>query len=201
LYRRLADGGTADELLFESPEGKTPTSFSPDGKLLLFTRYKARGQDADIWALPLDRHRDPFPVVETPFHEGSAVYSPDGRWIAYVSNDSGDRQVYVQPFAGPEPRIRLSTTSGTWPVWTRGGREIVYATIEQELMAVDITIDGQTIQASAPHKLFAQPYIGSYWNSFAVDASGERFLIAVPEEESSRTLTVVLNWPALLGAK
>ena len=68
-------------------------------------------------------------------------------------------------------------------------------------MAVDITIDGQRIQASAPHRLFAQPYIGSYWNSFAVDAGGERFLLTVPEEESSRTLTVVLNWPVLLRKK
>jgi Tol biopolymer transport system component len=201
LYRRLVDGATEDELLFESSDEKGPTDYSPDGKVLLFTRMMGPGKRADIWALPLSGGRKPYPVVSTPFGEGSAVFSPDGRWIAYASNDTGAMQVYVQPFPPTGFRYRLSTTSGTSPMWTRGGREVVYATTEQEFMAVGVTVAGQTIRATAPRKLFAHPYIGGGWNSFVVDPTGERFLLAVPQKDAYGAMTVVLNWLSLLGNK
>jgi Tol biopolymer transport system component len=200
LYRRLADSATADELLFKSAEPKHPTSFSPDGSILLFTRDMGSEKGTDVWALPMNG-RDPFPVVNTSFDEGSAVFSPDGRWIAYVSNDTGAMQVYVQPFPPTGWRLRLSTTNGTSPRWTRGGRELVYATTEQEFMAVEITVAGQVIQASAPRKLFAHPHVGGNWNHFAVEPTGDQFLLAVPQIETAGTMTVVLNWPLLLQNK
>jgi Tol biopolymer transport system component len=201
LYRRLADSVAADELLFKSAESKHPTSFSPDGAILLFTRDMGSEKGTDVWALPMNGARDPFPVVNTSFDEGSAVFSPDGRWIAYVSNDTGAMQVYVQPFPPTGSRFRLSTTNGTSPRWTRGGREVVYATTEQEFMAVEITVAGQVIQASVPRKLFAHPHVGGNWNHFAVEPTGDRFLLAVPQIETARTMTVVLNWPSLLQSK
>jgi Tol biopolymer transport system component len=166
LYRRLAAGGQADELLFHSPEPKYPSSFSPDGKLLLFNREMGPGRNTDVWALPLTGNREPVPVVSTPFNEGAAVFSPDGRWIAYVSNDTGSWQVYVQRFPTTDARWRLSTTTGTWPMWTRGGREVVYATTGQEFMAVDITVIGSELRASVPRRLFLHPYVGGGWNHF-----------------------------------
>jgi serine/threonine protein kinase len=201
LFRRLADGSTADELLFESPEAKYPTGFSPDDKILLFTRDMGSEKGTDIWALPMNGNRVPFPVVSTRFNEGSAVFSPNSEWIAYMSNDTGPMQVYVEPFPPTGRRFRLSTGSGTSPMWTRGGREVVFATTEQEFMAVDITVAHQEIRAGAPHKLFAHSYFGGNWNSFVVDPTGERFLLAVPQKETYETMTVMLNWPALLRNK
>jgi serine/threonine protein kinase/Tol biopolymer transport system component len=198
LYRRLADGASADELLYESPDPKHPTGFSPDGKILLFTRDTGPPKNADVWALPIDAPRDPFPVVSTPFNEGSAVFSPDGRWIAYVSDDTGAMQVYVEPFPPTGSRFRLSTTGGTSPMWTRGGREVVYATTEQEFMAVDVTVAGPAIRVSAPQHLFAHPHIGGNWNHFAVDSAGDQFLLTVPQKDTYGAMTVVLNWPSLL---
>jgi len=201
LYRRLADGAAADELLYESPDPKHPTGFSPDGKLLLFTRDNGASGNTDIWALPMDASRDPFPVVSTQFNEGSAVFSPDGRWIAYVSDDTGAMQVYVQPFPPTGSRFRLSTTGGTSPMWTRGGREVVYATTEQEFMAVDVTVAGPAIRVSPPRHLFAHPHIGANWNHFAVDSAGDQFLLTVPQKETYGAMTVLLNWPSLLQNK
>ena len=114
LYQQSAAGAATAELLWQSGETKSPSGFSPDGRILLVDRWTSGGSAADIWALPMTGDRKPFPLIETTFNEHSAVFSPSGRFIAYVSNDSGVSQVYVQPF--PPTGARVTAFEWQWAV-------------------------------------------------------------------------------------
>ena len=128
LYQRSAAGAATAELLWQSGESKSPSGFSPDGRILLVDRWMNCGSSSDMWALPMTGDRKPFPLIETAFNEHSAVFSPSGRFIAYVSNDSGVNQVYVQPFPPTGARVQLSSGNGRSPMWTSDGRTVLYST-------------------------------------------------------------------------
>ena len=145
--------------------------------------------------------RKPFPLIETPFTERSAVFSPNGRFIAYVSNDSGANQVYVHPFPPTWARVQLSSGNGFSPKWTADGRTLLYSPSDQRFMAVYVTTSGSTVRAGSPRVLFTQRNIGGDRNGFAVDPTGQRFLLVVPDQKVSSPITVVLNWPSLLAKK
>ena len=163
-----------------------------------------------MWALPMTGDRKPFPLIETAFNEHSAVFSPSGRFIAYASNDSGVSQVYVQPFPPTGARVQLSSGNGRSPRWTSDGRTVLYSTMVDEssarifvaetaFMAVDVTTSGATVRAGSPRMLFVQRHIGGGLNGFAVDPSGQRFLLVVPDQNVAPPITVFLNWPSLLS--
>ena len=164
-----------------------------------------------MWALPMTGDRKPFPLIETAFNENSAVFSPNGRFIVYASNDSGVNQVYVQPFPPTGARVQLSTGNGFSPAWTSDGRTVLYSTVDAPstrtfvnatgFMAVDITTSGSSVRAGSPRMLFMQQNAGGALHGFAVDPSGQRFLLVVPDEKVSAPITVVLNWPSLLSKK
>jgi Tol biopolymer transport system component len=196
LYQRAADGSGSDDLLYESPRTKAPTGFSPDGKLLLFHEQTQTGWD--VWALPLTGTRKPFIVIPKPSAESCATFSPDGRWIVCTDND----QVYVQPFPPTGASIRLSTTNGSGPVWTDNGKQIVFTTDGDHFMAVDISTSPNGLHAGLPRELFTQTNSHSACGSFAVDPSGERFVVAVPPKEFfDAPINVIVNWPSLLGRR
>jgi eukaryotic-like serine/threonine-protein kinase len=198
LYQRDADGSGQDELLYASPRIKIPFAFSPDGSVLLFGEEEGPGRRWDIWALPMSGDRKPVPVVQSPYSETQSMFSPDGRWIAYESDDSGTMQVVAQAYPPTGAVVRLSTTTGRAPVWLVTG-EVVYATADQHLMSVAVTTSGGKLQAGTPRELFAQRYIGGRANRFNVDASGRRFLLPVPREEpGGRPINVIINWTSLL---
>ncbi len=210
LYQQSAAGAATAELLWQSGESKSPSGFSPDGRILLVDRWMNPGSRGDLWALPMTGDRKPFPLIESAaFNEHSAVFSPSGRFIAYVSNDSGVRHVYVQPFPPTGARVQLSTGNGGSPRWTSDGRTVLYSTMVDEssartfvsetaFMAVDVTTSGATVRAGSPRMLFVQRHIGGGLNRFAVDPSGQRFLLVVPDQNVVPPITVVLNWPSLL---
>ena len=130
------DNGTgADELLLAGPGNftMTPSGWSADGR---FIAYTTRG--SNVWVLPLFGDRKPFALAETPFTEGSAVFSPDGRWIAYTSNEGGQPNVYVQPFPGPGAKSQMSRDGGSHPVWRADGKELFYLGADGTMMAVPI---------------------------------------------------------------
>ena len=199
-------GGTGKEELLEQPFLESlanyPTSWSPDGDYLLFDRQDKTGKTA-VWVLPIKGSRKPYPLVETQFNAQAGRFSPDGRWVAYVSNDSGKEEVYVMPFPGPGAREQVSTGGGTQPRWRKGGRELFYLSPEAKMMAADVTTDTEAFRAGAVKTLFALSGVaGVPGQLYDVTPDGQRF-IAVQDlvHTSTAPLTLVVNWDAELQKK
>jgi hypothetical protein len=155
----------------------------------------------DLWALPLGGDRKPFPVVETPFNVTGGQFSPDGRWIAYQSDESGQWQVYVRQFPGPGGQRQVSTAGGGQPRWRRNGKELFYIGADSTLMAVPISLPsgGQTLDVGTPVALFPTRLAGRDQSrqQYVVAADGLRFLMnVVADEENASSITIVQNWTA-----
>ncbi|HSE63005.1 MAG TPA: hypothetical protein VLG15_05275, partial [Thermoanaerobaculia bacterium] len=149
----------------------------------------------DLWTYSLaDRKAKPF--LQSSFNEVLARFSPDGRWIAYVSNESGADEVYVVPFPEPVGKWQISTSGGRVPIWTQGGREIVYQAPTDEIMAVEVqTVP--TFQAGIPRALFKANVQRPPGAQFDVTPDGERFLVNLrPGDQVSDPITLVQNWLA-----
>ena len=196
LFWRPADGSGAEERLMTSEYNLLPSSWSPDGQMLAFSEVHPTTR-LDIWVLPLEGERKPRPFLITQFNESSAMFSSDGRWLAYTSDESGRFEIYVQPFPGPGRKWQISTEGGTEPVWARNGGELFYRSeIGNRMMAVDITTE-PTFNAGKPRLLFEGRYdtrvtIG-YRANYDVTADGQRFVM-IKGEEGQGQINVVLNW-------
>jgi Tol biopolymer transport system component len=122
-----------ESLLLATPENKAPVDWSPDGRFLLF-RSPGKATGFDLWALPMDGDRKPFPVVQTDFEERDGQFSPDGKWVAYQSNESGRMEIYVQPFSGGRREL-ISAGGGAQVRWRHDGKELFYIALDGPLMA------------------------------------------------------------------
>jgi serine/threonine protein kinase/Tol biopolymer transport system component len=196
LYVKQSAGTANEEPLVVSSAFKSPSDWSPDGRVLLFGVNNARTRGGwDLWTYSTaDRKATPF--LQTPFNEIQGRFSPDGRWVAYVSNESGKDEVYVVPFPGPGGKWQISTTGGRAPSWTRGGKEIVYQSLADELMAAEVSTD-PTLQAGIPRALFKANIQRPPGRQFSVMPDGERFLVNLrPGEQVSDPVTLVQNWAA-----
>ena len=167
----------------------TSLSWSPDGRVLAFAD---RG---DIWLVSLDGDRQPRAFVQSKANESVPAFSPDGHWIAYVSDQSGRPQIYVEPFPGPGAKYTISTDGGTDPVWARTGRELFFRSGDQ-LMAVEVDSKSGFI-ATKPKPLFAHPYLRRFGRlDYDVSPDGQHFVMLKDDEtaSSSTEINVVLNW-------
>jgi Tol biopolymer transport system component/transposase len=203
LYQKPLDGGAPETLLLGTSEIKQPCDWSPDGRFLLFRSRDRSGPDVDLWALPMAPGSKPFPVVKTKFNETDGQFSPDSQWIAYQSDESGRFEIYVQPFAGPGGRERISTNGGAQVRWRHDGKELFYIALDGRLMAVPVRlmIDSRRVEVGAPAPLFATRIGGAAASQtvlrqqYVVSADGQRFLMStVPEVTSSTPITVIMNW-------
>ena len=200
LFWQLADGSGGRERLTnnqltQSSDSWSPDSWSPDGQLLAFTELD-RTTGRDIWVLRLS-DRTPQPFLRTPSNESAPRFSSDGRWLAYVSDESGRYEVYVQPYPGPGGKRQISTGGGTEPLWNRNGRELFYRS-GNKMMAVEITTEPNFVLGSA-RMLFEggqyMPPTGPYsypFPNYDVSPDGQRFLMIT--KESKPQINVVLNW-------
>jgi dipeptidyl aminopeptidase/acylaminoacyl peptidase len=200
IYARAASGAGADEALTDEDGQRIPRGWSPDGSLLAaFDREPGGERLVGITAIPLTGDRKPFPVVPRQILGVNSVeFSPDGRWLACGTNESGRREVYLISFPDGKRRIQISSSGGRFPRWSRGGREILYAAFDGMIMSVEIESGRETPGVGVPTPLFALPEGASdFWD---VSADGERFLVNVPVLKSSSVpLSLVLNWPAALA--
>jgi Tol biopolymer transport system component len=202
LYERPI-GGTAATDLVVSDEAKSATDWSSDGRFLLF-RSLGRGSSWDIWALPMDGERKPIAVVRTMFEERDAQFSPDGKWIAYQSNESGRFEIYLQPFPRGGERLQISTNGGAQVRWRRDGRELFYLAPDGRLTAVSISFpaNGGPPEAGTPVSLFA-PAVSSQRDiarhQYIVSADGQRFLFDTLVEEPASPIVLLLNWTPAQG--
>ena len=192
LYQMLSSGAGADEELLKSAEPKYLMDWSPDGRFILYSVLSGKTK-RDIWVLPLFGDRKPYPLLNTDFMEPFARFSPDGRWVAYVSDETGTGEVYVREFQGSGASKRVSTGGGSIPHWRRDGKELFYNS-GGKLMAVDVKANGSSFEPGVPRLLFER---SGGAGDFDVSADGQRFLIPVLVEESAPDpITVVLNWTA-----
>ena len=173
-----------------------PGSMTADGQQLVFLRSSER-TSFDVMSVPFPGGGEPAPILHTPVYEGAGRLSPDSRWLAYVANDSGQNEVYVRPYPGPDRRLTVSIGGGTQPVWDRGGRAVYYRNGNQ-MMIVDVSPDGQGLALSAPRVLFERQYAygaGITLANYDVMPDGERFVM-VKDESSAGRLNVIVNWRA-----
>ncbi|MGH9254272.1 MAG: protein kinase domain-containing protein, partial [Vicinamibacterales bacterium] len=179
LWWKTVDDATSEERLTTGANIDTPGSWSADGQWLVYNAGEG-GTSADVWALPGGGDRNPRVVVQTSFTERFARLSPDGRWLAYTSDEPGRVEVFVQPFPGPGGRTQISTDGGTEPVWSSNGRELFYINGDR-MMAVDVTTT-PVFKAGTPRLLFEGRYIPSPNGVAAYDVSrdGQRFLRVQP---------------------
>jgi Tol biopolymer transport system component len=196
LYRKVSSGAGNQEILLTTDQSKEATDWSSDGRFIIYQTY-APETGSDIWVLPLFGDGKPYPLLQTEFEESQAVFSPDGRWFAYISNESGRTEVYVQTFPQTGGKWLISTAGGAQPRWRRDGKELFFIAPDKTLMAVDINA-GSLLETSTPTRLFATQ-VSSYSapSRYLVTADGQRFLINAPAEAASQTpINVVMNWTA-----
>ena len=195
LFRQLADGTGEAERLTTSDNPQIPSSFSPDGSILIFVENNPRG-DPDIMYLRLDgEERKPEVFLATPFNERTPALSPDGKWVAYGSDESGELEIYVRPFLRPGAKVKVSAGRGGLPRWSPDGTEILYRD-EGKIMAVSVLVQENTLRAQNPRLLF-EVNAGAYSGPHDVAADGNRFLFYRPAgeaKEQSQQPTVVVNW-------
>lgn len=197
IYRRAADGSGDPELALMENVDTVPTSVSPDGSRLVFTRSDVV-TDSDIWILPLDGSGDAQPLVRTPFSESMGQVSPDGDWIAYVSNESGREEVYAMAFPTGRSRIQVSIEGGNEPQWSRAGDEIFFRH-RSGVMTAPVDLQRSTESSLAvgrPAPLFTGPFDTSWFgNSYTPTPDGQDLIMVhIPPESLPRTVNVVLNW-------
>ena len=207
IYRKDSAGAGQEEQLTSGLDNKVASDWSRDGRYLLYTERAPRNGN-DLMALPLEGERKPMVVLQTPFNEGGGVFSPDGKWIAYQSDESGRYEVYVRAFSLAAPaaggKWQVSTQGGTRPRWRGDGKELFYlAQLDSgrsaRMMAAGIRMTATGVETDTPRELFtlfASPGVASPYD---VTPDGQRFLA---EELSAGTrlasLTVVINWQARL---
>lgn len=195
LYRHASDGSGEDELLFQSDHRKVVTDWSRDGRSLLFHDTDPKTK-RDLWVLPMDgapAERKPVSVLRSEFDERDARFSPDGRWIAYMSDESGRNEIYVRSFpAGIGGKWMISQGGGLLAAWRGDSKELFYISSDGTIMAVPISATGAGFQHGLPVALFKGPVTPMGWD---VSADGKKFLLAMPIPEAKQApFTVVLNW-------
>jgi serine/threonine protein kinase/Tol biopolymer transport system component len=208
LFRVAADGtGTTDQLTHGTAD-VIANAVTPDGKGLIFQEVRLVGggtsvDRSDLMLLPLVGEHRPQPLLQRPFGEANAELSPDGRWLAYQSNESGRQEIYVRPFPNVETgkRTQVSTSGGQRPLWARNGRELFYVSTGGTLMSVPVTTAGPTFANEKPSNLFDHPslsFVGPPGRAYDVSRDS-RFLMtqessAAGEQPQSARLVIVLNW-------
>ncbi len=178
---------------------KSPSHWSRDGRFIIYQQTDPKTK-RDVWVLPVTGDRKPFAFLQTPANEEEGRLSPDGRWMAYVSDESGRYEVYVQSFLSGGGKRQVSTGGGIAAQWRGDGKELFYHTPDGKLMAVEVR-SGATFEVVATKPLFEFRAIGSVgtYPSYTATADGQRFMIStLVGNESSAPLTVVVNWAAAL---
>src|SRR5262249_16369256 len=208
-YQKPSSGAVAEHLLFQpDPKiGYALQDWSLDGRFIVFYQGEATAATNEIWILPLYADRKPFPYLSTLSRKGNAAISPNGKWLAYVSNESGTNQVIVQPFPDPSGgRWQISGDGGQYPRWRRDGRELYYLDPKGRIVSVPVMTD-TNFQYRKSTPLFQTPIpVGLQWNPgpaypYDVSPDGQRFLISASldfSKNSTPSFTVILNWPSAL---
>jgi eukaryotic-like serine/threonine-protein kinase len=192
VYRKRSTGVGRDEPLLASDFDSDAVSWSRDGGVLIVGDSRQ-----DLWQVSLPGGKATR-LMETPFRESDAQISPNGKWIAYSSDETGQAEIYVQPFPPSGARWRISTGSGVDPKWRGDGKELFYTDTSRKLMSVDLTLE-PSVKVGAPSLLLDAATLRDTAFYYDVSADGQRFLVVKPAADAAtRPITIVQNWMANL---
>jgi eukaryotic-like serine/threonine-protein kinase len=202
LVARLASGGGQEEVLMDGSSGATPITLfspqlSPDGRFLVHTEQN--GPTASVWALPLTGDKKPFPILQTPSPQARIVQyrlSPDGRWLAYSSTESGREEVYVTHFPSGQGRWQVSQNGGTFPAWRGDSNEIWYVGVDGSMHAATVNSKSAEFELEPVKTLFQIGYMTPLGNPYEVAPDGQRVIFSTFPESVPTPLVLVTNWTA-----
>lgn len=194
LYRKLSDGSGAEELLLDDEQTLIPGDWSSDSQYLLYSRGPFFSNGAEIWALPLEGDRKPFLIVphSASSYAGAGRLSPDGRWLAYSSNESGQTEVYVIPFRGGQGKWQVSQSGGDRPLWGKDGKSLYYADLNFTVFAVPVKQLNDTLQFGSAEQIVSN--LASQIFFYDVSPDGKKILLNVISQQVNQSITVVTNW-------
>jgi hypothetical protein len=199
IYLKATNGALPEtSLVVGQSQFKHPMSWSPDGRILAFYQLDP-GTGFDIWLMPTDGSGPARPYLRTPFQDQFPVISPDGRWMLYVSDESGRPEAYVQSFPTPGRKYQVTTGGCSFGFWPKAAHELILLGLDgQSILSAEILETGESFRASGPRLLFRAP---PNVTGFAVTRDAQRFLMPVPEGKTTApSITVVFNWRAELAA-
>jgi Tol biopolymer transport system component/predicted Ser/Thr protein kinase len=200
IYARPADGSGARQPLLEDDVIEYVDSWSPDGKYIAYARADPKGEPGwDIWALPLFGDRKPFAVVQSQSNKEEPAFSPDGKWLAYDSDESGQWEVYVVSFPHGDVKRQVSQGGGRQPRWRRDGKELFFVATGNRLVAREIRDKGASLDFLATQSLFPIHSGPSPFRSYDATGDGKKFIVVSGGAElNTKGITIMANWPALL---
>jgi eukaryotic-like serine/threonine-protein kinase len=206
LYWKQADGAGDAVRLSESKNQMTALSWHPDGKILAFFQLNA-GTSLDILTLPVEGNEksgwkpgEPRPFLNSPYNELHAAFSPDGRWLAYQSDESGNFEVYVRPFPGPGGKWQISIGGGLSPKWSRNGKELFYSTEDSRIMVATYIVSGDSFHADKPQPWSPGQFSSArgYTSNFDLHPDGKRFAVlkapGTGDTAAVNKVTVIFNF-------
>jgi eukaryotic-like serine/threonine-protein kinase len=187
-----ADGAGQPQPVTQSKNLQYPYSFTPDGKQLAFVEESSGSGTYDLWTVPLEsegtglRGGKPVAFLHTPADERAPAISPDGRWMAYASDESGTFQVYVRAFPDPGGQVQISNSDGTYPMWSRTGHDLLFETLDNHIMVAPYTVKGESFVADKPRVWSAQQLGGSvnFVKNVDLAPDGRRIVALMPVEHA-----------------
>jgi dipeptidyl aminopeptidase/acylaminoacyl peptidase len=198
LLWKPADGSRSAEFFAEGANHQQPKSWSADGKVMAITEGLDPETGIDIFIVKIDGDRKPEPFLNSSFNEIQPIFSPDGRWIGYATDESGRDEVYVRPYPGPGDLIPISTDGGMEPVWSPDGKVLYYRDISGNKMMAVSFITEPTLRVGKPQLLFEGKYYGGmpWGRNYDISPDGTRFIVITDESQSEKPtqINVVLNW-------
>jgi Tol biopolymer transport system component len=198
ISRPTSGSGEEEKLASDPVEFEVPLSFSPDGGFLLYS--KRDGERDDLWLLPMTGDRKPRRFIATPALEPMAQFSPNGRYVAYMSDEAGRYDIYVAGFPRPTGRWQISQSGGSEPRWSRDGKELFFFAPDNRLMAAQVKTDGPSFEIGAIQPLFQTRSLGLGYR-YDVAKDGSRFLVTTGLPQDLSPITLVTNWAAELAKK
>jgi serine/threonine protein kinase len=194
LYLTTPGGGAPEQIITDGPIRKYPLQWTRDGKLVLFRGENVSSAIDELWALTVDGDRKPFRVIAGAGSQFTGQISPDGRWIAYQSTETGTNEVYVQRFPVSAGRVAISSQGGRWPKWRADGKELYYISGSNGMMAVALDPSADDLAPGPPKELFRTALPETLTYPYDVSGNGERFLVLERIGQQSPQLDVLTNW-------